>query len=238
MKVIAFCPCDDNNLKHFERLEKSLRKFHSKEELPLIRTQSNGDPMYWYKATPFEGLELLKSYDAVLKLDADTIITGDLMHVFEEDFDIAVVQNSNPREFQSYPYVFMNINPLDYVNCGLVVMKSKEFVAQWLNLCNSPIFPVCQMREQDLLNILLFSGYKVRYLDHSDKWHGLISKGYWPQVQVQGDNLILPKNDEWPVDSDKQIVAIHFAGGNDPNKGNYNILFSDEVVERLNWLTK
>ena len=79
--------------------------------------------------------------------------------------------------------------------------------------------------------------YKVRFLDQSEKWHGLVSKGYGGQMKVVGDKIVLPKGD-WPPDGDKEIVVIHFAGGNDPSKGNYRIRYSTEVVKRLDELVK
>lgn len=239
MRKIAFCPADSNNSKYFGMLQNSLRKFHSEEELPLIRFDNEtGDPDFFYKATPLLAKKLMDDgYDAVLKLDADSIITGKLDHIWEGDYDVAVVQNANPREFRAYPYQFMNIDPLKYYNCGFVVMKSKEFVEHWLNLCNSPLFISCQMREQDLLNILCLMNFKVKKLDESDKWHGLISKGYWNRIELKDGNLLLAKNDEWPQDSHKQIVAIHIAGGNNPAKMRLGPYFASVILHYLEDLT-
>ena len=203
------------------------------------------------------------------KLDADTVITGNLDHIWEGEFDVAVVNNSNPREDKAYPVRLWNINPLAYVNCGFVVMKSKAFVDHWMGLCYSEHFNSYQFKEQDLLNIMVFymsqlvSGqYKVRFLDKSDKWHGLISKGYWPNIEYKakwknnmnmsgakygtvkitqekvGDVLLLRKNEEWPKDEDKIIKVIHWAGGNQPGKMNFKLHFKPDVVKRLEELVK
>jgi hypothetical protein len=123
-----------------------------------------------------------------------------------------------------------------YVNCGFVVLRSNEFVKHWLDLCYTPHFDRYQMREQDLLNILVYYGnYKVKMLDNSNKWHGLISKHYWINMKLEDDKLILPKNEEWPQDENKEIVCIHWAGGNLPNKMNFNTAFKEDVAK---WLTK
>jgi hypothetical protein len=98
-------------------------------------------------------------------------------------------------------------------------------------------FDKYQFREQDLLNILVFYGdYKVKFLDASDKFHGLASKGYWPMIKMKGDKLILPTNAEWPTDGDKEICVLHWAGGNMPNKMNYRLHFKPDVVKRLDYL--
>jgi hypothetical protein len=183
--------------------------------------------------------DLIHEYKTVLKLDADQVITGDLSHIWKEKYDIGVVNNSNPRELKKYPVSVWNIHPLSYVNCGMVAMQSIEFVEHWWQLCVSPHFDFYQMREQDLLNILVFYGnYRVNFLDAGDKWHGLISKGYWTQIKLKDDKLILPKNKEWPDNKDKEIVCLHWAGGNEPNKQNFNTQFKSDVATWLKRLTK
>ena len=241
--VIAFSPADEKNMPLFEKMRNSLRKFHSEEELPLKLIGPGelariSDPMKFYRMTPMIAKDLLDDYETVIKLDADQIITGKLNHVWEQaDYDVACVQNSNPREFKSYPVSVWDINPLLYLNCGFVAMRNKKFVDHWWDLCTSDHFNNYQMREQDLLNIMCFYGdYKVRLLDMSKCWHGLISKGFWNLIELRGDKLILPKNEQWPRDEDKEIVCIHIAGGN-VNKDNLGIYFRPEVLRRLTWLT-
>ena len=244
LKVIAVTIADKANMRHYEKLKNSLRKFHSQEELPLVlidekEIKSVPDEHFFYRATPIIGHRFLEQYDVVIKLDADQIITGDISHTWEGKFDVAVVNNSNPREVKTYPVSVWDINPLAYVNCGFVVMKSKEFAKHWLDLCYSNHFQNYKMREQDLLNILVFYGnYAVKFLDAGPKWHGLIAKQYVSKAKMVDGKIILPKNDEWPTDEDKQIICYHFAGGNDVNKGNYKLYFKEEVVKYLDKLVK
>lgn len=241
---IAFCVADINNRKYYEMMKNSLRKFHTDEELPLMLIEEFNikrfrDPDFFYRATPLVADELISEYETVIKIDADSIITGPLNAIWEGDFDVAVVNNSNPREMKTYPVSVLNIHPLAYVNAGFVVMKSPEFITFWKNFCMSTLFYSFQMREQDILNILVHSGnYKVKRLDEGDSYYGLASKQYWPQIELEGDKLILRKNDEWPKESDKYIKVIHFAGGNSPDKMNYRIRFSPNVIKYLDNLFK
>jgi len=257
MKVVAFSIADRQNLPYFEMLKNSWQKFHPDIELKLYgeeEIKASGDPFFFYRATPLIGRELLKEYDIVVKIDADSIVTGDLSHTWEssEDYDVAVVQNSNPKEAKTYPVGVWDINPQIYVNCGYVVMKSKTFVEHWWALCSSYHFNNYQFKEQDFLNILVYyCGYRCRLLDsdgEGNKWHGLISKGYWNQIELKyetkdikgslpGKKLILPKNDEWPRGMDKEIDIIHWAGGNTPDKMNFRIHFKEDMIKHLDWLT-
>ena len=236
---IAFSPTDQANLKYFEMMKNSLRKFHSEEDLPLLligpeQIAKYNDPEFFYRHKPIVMSELIQEYETVIGIDADSIITGNLSHIWEDDFDVAVVQNSNPREDKAYPIRFLSIHPLDYVNCGLVVVKSEKFMKHWHKLAFSPHFRNFQYREQDLLNIMVHYGdYNVKFLDKSNKWHGLISKGYWSQIELRGDQLWLPKNEEWPQDEDKQIVVLHYAGGNTEKWRDMNIKFKPEIVKRI-----
>lgn len=239
MRKIAFTIADDNNLKYLEMFKKSLRKFHSKEELPLrevtgaeLQGYLQKDPQFFYRATPILAKELTE-YDCVIKFDCDQIVTGDLSALWEGNFDVGVVNNSNPREMKDVLVSVWNVHPLAYANCGLVVMKSKRFIDHWFNQCFKDHFNVYQYREQDLLNILIqYGDYIVKRFDEGDSYYGLASKGYWPQVELDGKQLILRKNEEWPQESDKYIKVLHWAGGN-VDKMNYQIRFQPEVIKRL-----
>ena len=243
-KIVAFTIADDANLKYAKMLENSLRKFHTKEKLPFDiigadRIKVTKDPDFFYRATPRVAMDLIKEYETVIKFDADTIVCGNLSHIWKEDFDVGVVNNSNPREMKKLTVGVWDIHPLAYVNCGLVVMKSEEFINHWWGLCCSDHFNTYQYREQDLLNIMIFYGnYKVKFLDAGKNWNGLISKGFWPYCEMRDNDIVLPKNNEWPTNEDKIIKVIHWAGGNDPDKMKFRLHFKPEVIERLEWLTK
>ena len=204
------------------------------------RIQATRDSQIFYRSTPlFADILFKRGYTEVCKLDADQIITGDLSSIWETDYDVAVVNNSNPRENKAHPYTIWNIHPLSYINNGLVVLKNPNFVAHWKKLCYSPHFDYYQMKEQDLLNIMVFYGdYKVKFLDKDKEFYGLASKGYWPDIIIRNKKeLVLPANNEWNK-IDKTIKVLHWAGGhNAPDKMNYKLRFKPEVIKRLDWLT-
>ena len=249
LKVVVFSPADENNLQFFEGLKNSLRKFHKREDVELAcigpeQLKDIKDENKFYRMTPLVAKDLIEEWDVVIKIDADSIITGDISHVWEGDFDVAVVNNGNPRETKKYPVSVWDIHPLAYLNCGFVVMKNKSFIRHWLGLCYSPHFESYQMREQDLLNIMVFymnsdigGPYTIKVLDAGPKWHGLVSKGYWPSIELdKDDKMWLRGNDEWPLKKDKEIVCLHIAGGNDPDKANYKNGFNPDVRKRIEWL--
>lgn len=224
----------------------------------------DGTPEHMFYMTPWFTKHLLQSYECVVRIDSDMIITGDISSCWEGDFDVAIVNNANPRELKSQinmmgsPVVVWTVKPEDYVNCGFVVVKSEKFVDHWLRFC-TPENKMYRMYEQDFLNILTFyCNYKVKFLDgapekmgqyvtnvvpaEKDKWWNLISKGYWSEAILKDKKLILPKNsgseiDMWPQDADKELVALHFAGGAMPGKfDQLDTQFQPEVAEYLKYL--
>lgn len=226
----------------------SFKKYHPDREITCLTYEDVKKLRYKMQdiervqnaLTPFFLDDLIEKYDCLVRLDADQIITGNLDHVLEGDYDVAVVQNSNPRELKKLKVTVWDIDPLDYANCGFVVVKSKKFIRHWFNLCMTDRLWHYQYREQDILNILInYFNYKVKYLDNSNKWHGLISKQYWNKIILKDDKFILPKNEEWPIDEDKEIICLHWAGGTYPGKmHDLKIRFREEVANKLLWLTK
>ena len=82
--------------------------------------------------------------------------------------------------------------------------------------------------------------YKIRFLDDEDSFHGLASKGYWPNIILRGQELVLPPVTDdlgtYP-DKEKIIRAIHWAGGQ-VGKMNYRLHFQPEVCQRLDELVR
>jgi hypothetical protein len=243
MKKVAFTIADRTNEPYLKMFVNSLRKFHAEEELPLVvidqeKLDKIKDDQKFYRMTPFIAKDLLKEYELVIKFDCDQIVTGKLNHLWEDaSYDIGVVLNGNPTEPS---YTVWDIPAGVYMNCGLVAMRNKEFVNHWWSLCTSQHFQMYQFREQDLMNIMLnYCNYNVRCFDWSDKWHGLVSKGWWQFIEKRGEDLILSKEDRpWPLDGEKIIKVIHWAGGNDSTKMNYRTRFKKEVVDYLDFLVK
>lgn len=255
MKRAYFTVADSKNLPFAQQMVNSLRKFDKDTEIILFgeeQVSQANDPDFYYRATPAIAKMLFdQGFTEVCKLDADMLILGDLSHIWESDFDVAVINNSNPKDSEDHKKATgqtlstLNISPLAYLNNGLVVMKNAKFVDHWLGLCYSEHFPSYQFREQDFLNILVFYAstdfggpYKVRFLDHGDKWHGTISKGFAPQTKLIDGKVMLEKNDIWPTDEDKQIVVYHYGGGPNTVKGNYRLIFPSDVAKHIDKLIK
>ncbi len=253
-KAIVFTIADDNNIAYARGLENSFKKFHPNIPFIIItgkelNTYIKDDSQFFYRATPVIGEKYIKDYELVLKIDSDSIITGSLDYVFDtDDYDIGTVINWNRVDPQTYGLINgWGILPIEYFNCGFVAMRSEKFIHHWRVLCASPQFERLRYKEQDLLNILCYYGnYNVRCFDHGDKlakmsaWWGLIAKGEWNKAILKGNIIIIPKGDgKTPFPPhDMELKVIHFAGGKSGIKGNYRIIFTDDIIKRLDFLVK
>ena len=267
--VVIFTIADINNIKYAIPLLKSLRKFHDwpvilytdekdPNKLPKIKnltvvdlTPYLQDQQFFYRATPILAEPLMDKYELVLKLDADQLILVDLSYILDtKDYDVGTVLNTNRIDFQTYGWVELariGIMPIDYFNCGLVAMRNKRFVHNWLVDCLSVQFDRMQYKEQDILNILCYFGnWNVRCFDHGDgiakynAWHGLIGKGEWTRSFLKGNKVIVPQGlgDTPYPPVDMEIKVVHLAGGKDAKKDNWGAYFPANVMKRINELTK
>jgi lipopolysaccharide biosynthesis glycosyltransferase len=242
MKPIMFTVAGDEvNLGYAHKMINSFKKFHPDIETRIFGedfVRQMNDPAFYYRATPMiADLLFNDGYDMILKIDADSIVTGDLNHIFEDEtFDFGAVYNSNPREMAKLRVDVWDINPRIYLNCGFVAMRSHDFVRHWLKLCLSPHFNSYAYREQDLMNIIAYYGqYSFKPFDFGNRFHGLASSSYWHHFTIEGDQIYLDPVDDYP-NKRKEIKVIHWAGGNVPNKLNVDATFKGTVKDRLNYL--
>lgn len=243
MKIICFTVADQANMSYAKMMVNSFHKFHPDIEVKIYNEVDVGDPINYYRQKAMFAKELITDYDLVLGLDSDQIITGNLDYIFNQEYDVGCVYNFNRVDAVKFGAIkTLDILPQEYLNCGLVAMRSEKFVNHWWRLCNSYHFGNYQYREQDLMNIMVYYGdYDVCIFDKPNMvekyhaWHGLASKGEWNKIILKGDDLILPANDKYP-ECDKEIKVIHFAGGKGEVKMNYKVYFNEEVIKRLDYL--
>ncbi len=209
------------------------------------------DPLFYYRATPILSEPLLDEYECVVKMDADQLVLGDMSYIEEtRDYDVATVINWNRIDPQFYGVVDiarLGIAPVEYFNCGLVVLRSRKFAHIWKVNCFSKQFDYMQYKEQDILNVMCYFGnWNVRCLDHPDilaekpnkAWWGLINKGELARTRLEGKKIVLDKGegDQPFPPEDTEIKVVHMGGGQ--QKGNWETMFPEEVMERINELRK
>lgn len=263
--VLFFTAASKSHIPYARMMINSFKKFHPDVPFLLVTDETDTtklpkdvtvedltpylkDPHFWYRQKPILMERYIKEYDLVVGMDSDQIVTGSLDYIMEtKDYDVAGVLNYNSLDAQQYGVVQgWGINPIEYVNCGLVAVRSEKFVHEWYVWCFSPQFERMQFREQDGLNIKIYHGnWNCRILDHGDepaKMHafwGLFGKSYWNKAILQDNKLIVPKDETDVIISkyDTEIKVLHWAGGNgSPEKMRYQTRFNEEIIQRIDYL--
>ena len=246
-KAIFYTIADENNLPYAKGLEASFKKFHKNIPFKIYGPEycakaKEEDNDFFYKATPWIARELLEEYELVVKMDADSVVCGNLDHIIkDETYGVGVVSNYSKSDLQLYGAVAVwDIKPEEYFNCGLVAMRDKNFVNNWFRLCQSDRFRNYRYREQDLLNILCHYGdYKVKLLDNSELLNGLLGKDLWHASELENKNIVVKfRADDGAEVAQRTIKVIHWGGGNASNKMAFETKFTTEVAEYLRELTK
>lgn len=248
--MLFFTIADSNNLKYAKTLENSFRKFHKDIDFKIITGEEldgylKDDKMFFYRATPILGEQFLKEYDLVVKIDADSLVLGDISYIWKtKDYDIGTVINWNRYDPKRYGFVqFQGILPVEYMNCGLVAMRNEKFVHDWKMLCFTPQFDRLQFKEQDLLNAMIYYGnWNIRCFDHMDKiggneaWWGMIGKLEWSRAELRGEKMVVPKGlGETPFPpQDTELKIVHMGGGS--VKEQWGMFFKPEIMKRITYL--
>ncbi len=160
------------------------------------------------------GKALSKTYDLVIYIDCDSLITAPLAEVFEEDYEVAGVRNmaDNGRSGCFTVSLDGTLDPLKYINGGFTASRSKEFWDCWIALnlkVSNPPFA-----EQYTLNYLFHSGlFKTLLLDppESKVYYGTAST-YGEQTHWDSWQRIVVEDGLLKLDG-KTVKILHEAGG-------------------------
>jgi hypothetical protein len=165
---------------------------------------------------------LKKQFDTVIKLDADVVITGKLDEFLADDYDVACSLNVEG----------INPNFKDYCNLGVTAVRSKDFADEWCRLSYDPDFisnSGFSYFEQDIMNMLAQSGkYKTKIVDKEKVYYNETARESWDKMVVKSGGLWI---------GDRQVKALHWAGGGELRDKFDHPSFSREVRSFLNKVT-
>lgn len=249
--VVMFTVANEAHYPFAKQLEKSLRKFHTEKELPLkivsgqtLSSYQNQDSKFHLRSTPFLAENLLKEYELVIKIDSQSVITGDLNYVLEtKDYDVATVRDWNRIEVPSHSV--NGLLPIEYFSSNFVAIRSEVFAHLWNVDCDTPQFDRLAGRETDILNILCYYGnFNVRCLDDGDgvakhqSWYGNISRSFWAYIEIDKDRLYVPKQEGDRVRKVERDIRILNFKGQMGERINYKNKLDQKVQLRIEELIK
>jgi len=209
----------------------SFKRFHPDIDLVVYR-QDMVDKIFkekkltFYNATPTFAKLLADKYERVIKIDADTVVTGPLSEILETDWQVGGAWNLNDLEDASVA----NVSKEDYVQGGLVGSSEIEFWDEW-EKSNHEVLKY-KFRENDILNLIWYNNHKVKKMkrliwDREKNYLGCKSLNREKEFYVEGPKLML-RNEE--------VKAYHHArGGHLPKLKFEELGFPQKVIEFLNF---
>jgi ADP-heptose:LPS heptosyltransferase len=222
-RICAFTIAD-NELTHrlSRRVRNSFNKFHP--DIPFIVFDCNDEKEIFgevkdsacackaFEIRPRLCEKLLKEYDCVIYLDADTVVTDRLDEFLIMDYDVAGS---------------LNIGDIKYLNAGVSALTSLEFAKEWTELMYKPNQGGSN---QVPFNQLANSGrYRLKIVDEKNVYYNERSRPYWKELRVDGDKLVC---------NNRIVKVLHWAGGVSRMEEKLSSKdFSDEVRKFLDCLT-
>ncbi|TRZ49816.1 MAG: methyltransferase domain-containing protein [Dehalococcoidia bacterium] len=204
------------------RVKKSFEKFHpnipfyiydcADEKTLLGEVRESSCACKAFELRPRFCEMLMKDFDTVIYLDADTVVTGELTEFLMQDYDVAGS---------------LNIGEAIYLNAGVAAVSSLEFCQEWTELMYRPDGG---RSNQTHFNELANSGrYRLKIVDEKDVYYNERSRPYWKELRVDGEKLVC---------KGRIVKVLHFAGGVDRMESKLSSAdFSDEVRIFLDAIT-
>lgn len=230
MKKVCFT-CVEDRLYYPEGTHifiNSFRRFHPDIDLVVFRSDVvdklfKDKGLNWYNAKPYFAQLLEDKYDLIVNMDADTVVTGRMVEVFDKvDYDVAMPWNLNDYENAS----FEDITAEMYLQAGLVASTSHKFWATWREANKDAMKYI--RKENDIVNLVIYKQMpelKLKILDKEKDYYGCKSLGREKEFYIKDDKLMC---------RDEQVLAYHFArGGQFPKLDFRTMQLTDEVKEWL-----
>ena len=157
---------------------------------------------------------LLKDFDAVIYLDADTVVTHRLDEFMDGDYDIAGSLNLGEQK--------------GYLNAGVSACRSRKFCDEWTELMyQNDSGP----SNQGYFNQLAHSKrYLLKVVDRDAVYYNETSRPHWKDIHRENGYLYC---------KGRTVKVLHWAGGASRMEDKISSTdFTPEVREFLNTVTK
>lgn len=211
----------------------SFRRFHPDIELAVFRQEIIDkifaeNNLYFDNAKPTFAKLLTGSYDLVVSIDADTIITGRLIEVLKDDYEIGSITQLCDITGASIE----NVTAEMYVQAGLVSSRNRRFWDIWEEANKDTEKYI--YREQDILNLVWHndpevSQMKRKIFDKDKNYYGVKSLGREKEFYLENDKLMC---------REEQVFCYHNARGHYIPKFQFEDLgFNHEVIEYLKYVS-
>jgi ADP-heptose:LPS heptosyltransferase len=183
------------------RTEASFKNFHpdvpflifdpKNEQAILGEVKNSACACKAFEIRPRLMANLLKKYDGVIYLDADTVVTHRLDEFLEGDYDVA--GSLNLKGLSDDP---------NYLNAGVGACRSKKFCEEWTELMYAPdAGPSNQVYFNQLANS---KRYLLKVVDRGEVYYNETSRPHWKDIVRNNGHLEC---------NGRIVKVLHWAGG-------------------------
>lgn len=212
-------------------LVNSFKHFHPDIPLVVFRQEDvdkiiDNKIVNWLNAKPMFAKLLTDKFECVVNIDADSIITGRLDEVFDDNYDVGSVVNMNDFENVSVDGVTEEM----YLQAGLIASRRPEFWDIWMQRSLKDNWR-CKCAENDTMNLVIYeqlipAGWKLKVFDKDKDYYGCKSLNREGEFYLKNDKLMC---------RDEYVKVYHAAKGpmNMPKFKFDDMGFSDDVAQYL-----
>jgi len=209
----------------------SFKRFHPDIDLVVFR-QADVDRIFkekdlnFYNAKPTFAKLLSNKYDLVVNIDADSVVTGRLDAILDDNYDIGSVLNLNDYENTSVD----NVTEDMYLNAGLIASRNPKFWDIWEEANKEAMEYKC--KENDIMNLVIYNNpivkrMRLKIFDKDNDYYGCKSLNREPEFYIEKDELFCR--------GEKVKIYHHAKGGGALPKLQYEEMsFTPSVVDWLN----
>jgi len=197
-KVCAFTIADDEITHRLaRRVRASFSKYHpeipfyiydSKDEEKILgEIRESAEAYKAFEIRPRLCEMLLKDFDCVIYLDADTVVCDRLDEFLEQDYDIAGS---------------LNIGEQVYLNAGVTAVTNSDFCKEWTELMYKPNGG--KSNQVHFNNLAFSKRFRLKIVDEHDVYYNERSREHWKDIRVDGDGFVC---------NGRRVKVLHWAGG-------------------------
>ena len=147
-----------------DRLENSIKKYYLDTPFFVCTEKEIKESGSFLFPISSYSYILTKDFDIVIKIKHNFELLNKIDDLIEGDYSAVVTKN-----LSSIQKGVWNINPMAYLTSDFIIIKSKDFSQQWLDMCCMDNSKKYINNEEDKLNILTYYGdMTVRILDKKD----------------------------------------------------------------------
>ena len=227
-KVVFFTVADDSYFYPVgtHKFINSFLYFHPDIDLVVFRQDVINkvfkQGLNFYNARPTFAKLLVKDYDLVVGVDADTVVLSKLDGILADDYEVGCATNYNDYENRTVE----NVSEKEFVQAGLVASRNPKFWDVWEEMNKEKDAMKYECKENDILSLIWKNDYRIqgmkkKIFDKDKDYYGCKSLGREGEFRLDRETIKC---------RGEKVFCYHHAKGRDFPKLQYERMGFDQGV--------